>query len=106
MSKRSKNKIFKGVGTISAFLCALCLGVYSVASSGDYKDTVNSILGKSLNGTASSGSSETYSYTSDYDSLQGMLTRRVSIAEQLGEEGCVLLKNDNSALPLVGGGVQ
>lgn len=104
MSKRSKNKIFKGVGTISAFLCALCLGVYSVASSGDYKDTVNSILGKSLNGTASSGSSETYSYTSDYDSLQGMLTRRVSIAEQLGEEGCVLLKNDNSALPLVGGG--
>lgn len=102
MAKKSKNNIFKGLGTVAAFLCALSLGVYSVASSADYKDTVNSILGKSLNGSASSGSSETYAYTSDYDSLQSMLTERVRIAEQLGEEGCVLLKNKNNALPLSG----
>ena len=87
---------FRGLGAFAAFLCALLLGAYGVASSGDYKGMVDSMLGGA---SAKAGAAETYAYTSDYEDLRGLLTERVSIARQLGEEGCVLLKNDG-ALPL------
>ena len=89
-------RLFRGFGAFAAFLCALLLGVYGVASSGDYKGMVDSALGGA---SAKAGSRETYAYTSEYDSLKDMLTERVRIAEQIGEEGCVLLKNDG-ALPI------
>lgn len=93
-----KTRILRGCGVLAALLCGVCVGVNSVASSADYKGMVDSMLG---GGSTSGGaSSETYAYTSGYDSLQEMLTERVRIAEQLAEEGCVLLKNEGEALPL------
>lgn len=94
--RSSRTRLFRGFGAFAAFLCALLLGVYGVASSGDYKGMVDSMLGGA---SAKAGAAETYAYTSDYDNLRELLTERVSIAKQIGEEGCVLLKNDG-ALPL------
>ncbi len=93
---RLLSRLFRGFGAVFAFVCALLIGVYNIASSGDYKGMVDSALGGS---SALAGSAEAYAYTSEFDSLKDMLTKRVGIAEQIGEEGCVLLKNDG-ALPL------
>ncbi len=89
-------RLFRGFGAFAAFLCALLLGVYGIASSADYKGMVDGMLGGA---SAKAGSSESYAFTSEYDSLSAMLTERVRIAEQIGEEGCVLLKNQGG-LPL------
>ena len=91
-----KTKLIRGISSICAFLSAVCLGGEVIAS-GDYKSMVDSILG----GSGGSGSSmEKFAFTSSYNNLTEMLTERVKIAEQLGEEGAVLLKNKNNSLPL------
>lgn len=93
---RKNNKLLRGMSAVCAFFCAVLLGG-EILASGDYKSMVDSFLG----GSSSSGSSmEKFAFTSEYDSLQKMLTKRVKIAEQLGEEGAVLLKNKNNSLPL------
>lgn len=96
-----RTKLFKGFGSVAAFLCALFIGVNGIASSADYKGTVDSVLGGA---SSKAGSSEAYAFTSEYDSVTDMLTERVRIAEQISEEGSVLLKNDDNALPLNGDG--
>ncbi len=95
-TKKSPKRLLRGLGVVAAFLCALCIGAESVAASGDYKSMVDGMLG---GGSATSGSSEAYAYTSEFDSVTQMLTERVKIAEQLAAEGNVLLKN-TGALPL------
>ncbi len=94
---RQRTRTLGGVSAFLAFLCALLIGVYNIASSKDYKGMVDSFLGGV---SAKAGAMDTYAYTSDYESLDTMLADRVRIAEQIGEEGCVLLKNDGNALPL------
>ncbi len=94
---KTKTRILRGFGAVAALLCALCIGLNIIASSADYKGMVDTFLGGT---SAKGGSSETYAYRSDYNNLTELLTERVRIAEQLGEEGCVLLKNENAALPL------
>lgn len=92
-----KKRLMRGCATICAFLCALFIGAEMVAGSGDYKDIVNSALGAT---SVASGTADTYAFQSEFESTTEMLTERAQIAEQIGEEGCVLLKNDNDSLPL------
>ena len=35
------NKVFRGLSLVATFLCALCLGAETIASSGDYKSMVD-----------------------------------------------------------------
>ncbi len=89
MNSLSK-KLLRGFATLCALLCALLIGAESVAGSGDYKALVDGFLG----GTgASAASADTFAYSSDYESLKDMLSVRQDVAEQIGEEGAVLLKN-------------
>ncbi|MCH5162329.1 MAG: glycoside hydrolase family 3 C-terminal domain-containing protein [Clostridiales bacterium] len=90
------SRVFGGIAALFAFICAVLIGVYNIASSAEYRGMVDSMLGGAA---ANAGTAEAYAYTSEYDSLMDMLTERVRIAEQIAEEGCVLLKNDG-ALPL------
>lgn len=94
---QTKTRVLRGIGVVAALLSAVCLGVNTVASSADYKGMVDSMLGGA---SAGGGSMETYAFTSDYENLQEMLTERIRIVEQLGEEGCVLLKNEGNVLPV------
>ena len=94
-------KTLSGLAVLCTFFCSFFFCGESVAGSGDYKSMIDSMLG----GAGQSGTSEEkYAFKSKYSSLEEMLTRRVEIAEQLGEEGCVLLKNEeigtNNSLPL------
>ena len=92
-----KKKLLQGLSSLCACFCALLIGAEVVAGSGDYKDMVNSVLGGT---TAAAGAAETYAFKSEFESTTEMLTERVKIAEQIGEEGCVLLKNEDASLPL------
>ena len=90
-------KLFRGLTVICAFLCALLIGLIMIGSVADYKAMINDVLGVS---GSFAGNAEAYAYTSDYKDTTELLTRRKEIAEQIGEEGCVLLKNESGALPL------
>ena len=84
----------RGACCFCALLCALCYGAEVIAGAGDYKNLVDDFLGGS---SASAGSVDTYAFQSDYDTLEDMLTERKRIAEQIAEEGAVLLKNEEIA---------
>lgn len=92
-----KKKILLGLSSVCSCLCALMFGAEIIAGSGDYKDMVNGVLGGV---SVAAGTADTYAFTSDYENTTEMLTERVRIAEQIGEEGCVLLKNKTHSLPL------
>lgn len=93
----NSKKLLRGVSVICSFLTALCIGVLQVTEISDYKIMVNNFLGIS---SSFAGNADEYVFTSEYSNTTEMLTERQRIAEQLAEEGCVLLKNENSALPL------
>lgn len=95
--KKRKTNLWRGLGVLFAFLCAFIFGAYNIAS-GDYKTQVDDAL--SAGGTAGSTDAGAYAFKSDYQNTTQMLTERRRIAETLAEEGCVLLKNENGALPL------
>ncbi|MBE7086978.1 MAG: hypothetical protein E7369_01600 [Clostridiales bacterium] len=92
-----KKRLLRGLASVCAFFCAFLIGAETIAGSGDYKNLVDGFLGGN---SASATSVDAYSFTSEYDNLTQMLSERQDIAEQIGEEGCVLLKNENSSLPL------
>ncbi len=94
----NNKKVWRGISVICALVMAICIGLMQVVKIGDYKIMVNNFLGIGAN--TSGGSADAYAFTSDYKNLTEMLTERKRIAEQLGEEGCVLLKNEGEALPL------
>ena len=63
---------------------------------------INSRLGTTNQKYVSSGESNTDStyFESDYSSLEEVINAKNELAEEIQEEGTVLLKNDNNALPL------
>ncbi len=91
-----KYRIIRGFAVVCAFCCALAIGVGEIGKIDDYKALINGALGVS---GAAAGSVESYAFSSDFEDTVSMLTERKRIAEQIGEEGCVLLKNEG-ALPL------
>lgn len=90
-------RMVRGAAAVCVFLCAITVGASSIATVTSYKAMINTFLGGA---SAQAGSAEAYAFTSDYESTTEMLTERKRIAEQLSEEGSVLLKNENDALPL------
>ncbi len=99
MKRRKINKynMVRGFSVLCAFLCALLIGAHSIGQISDYTVLINNVLGVN---TAVAGSADAYAFKSDYENTTELLTARKNVAEQIGEEGCVLLKNDNNALPL------
>ena len=89
--------LIRGFAVVCAFLCALCIGAGEIGKISDYKAMINGFLGVY---SSASGGADTYAFTSDYEDTVSLLTERKRIAEQISEEGSVLLKNENNTLPL------
>lgn len=93
--KQITRRVIRGASAVTAFLCALMFGAEIVAGTGDYKNLVNDALGGGS--TTAGGSADTFAFTSDYQDLKDLVTERKRIAEQIAEEGAVLLKNGEIA---------
>lgn len=102
-----KKEFFRGFAAIFAFLLIVVNLGTPVAYS--YSGRINNALGISTSKTVSSSSEEedTTYYKSDYgddiydtDKLQELEDDATNVAIKEQEEGSVLLKNDNNALPL------
>ncbi|MCH5162809.1 MAG: glycoside hydrolase family 3 C-terminal domain-containing protein [Clostridiales bacterium] len=89
-------KLYRGLAAVAAFFCAVLIGLEMISEIPDYKAMINDVLGVK---TTVVLNADAYAYTSDYNNTKEFLTDRKRIAEQISEEGSVLLKN-NGALPL------
>jgi beta-glucosidase len=67
-----------------------------------YATTINNYLGTSYSKVVGSDADAIY-YTSDFASEEEKLAYEEALCAQIEEEGAVLLKNDNNALPLAEG---
>lgn len=100
MSK-NKNSIFRRCGFISASLLVFFIGGLAIADS--QKNTINHYLNIKTYKVVDDGSAsnvDTNYFKSTYNTEQEVKDAFQKKAIQAEEEGLVLLKNDNSALPL------
>ena len=96
----NKKNVWRGLAGLTATLLCLALVATSVTSARAAK--LNSLLGTNsykLVDSGESGIDGTY-FASEYSSLEEVIADQIAVSEQIGAEGTVLLKNENSALPI------
>ncbi len=98
-----KKGLMRGLAAVTASLCA----IFVVAT--PYAQTRSAFINSRL-GTSSvqveetgDGTENTFHYTSEFSSLTELVAAKVDLATQIAAEGCVLLKNENQALPMDSG---
>lgn len=104
-----KNKLWTGLASIFVFL--LCFAIIGTNVAMEYASTVNSVLGTSTSKIVTLDADEdidTIYYKSAYgdftgENLKKLIADTYEQAIREAEEGVVLLKNDNKALPLAPG---
>ena len=95
MKKKPHTGLYRGLTGIFCALLAIAFGLSQIAN--QYTDFLNSRLGTTTVTLKNTGGQY---FQSDYASLQEVIDAQVALAEEIGSEGAVLLKNDNGALPL------
>jgi beta-glucosidase len=96
--KRTATRIFLA---ISAFLLAVAMTVE--ASTAQYESAINDVLGTPTTVFKNNGAGKAINYKtskSEYTSLDKLMADETAADRSIGEEGTVLLKNENQALPL------
>ncbi len=94
--KLFNTKIWRPVALCTCSLALLCIIANSLGNENAAK--VNSFLNIETNKVVG-GSDDSYYYKSEYEDLNSMVKERAKLLVQVGQEGTVLLKNENS-LPL------
>ena len=98
-----KTRIWRGVTATSAMLLAASVTASSIVTA--HRTDIDKMIGtqstKSVNDTDASAE-ELYTYASDYATTTELVQAMADVGERMSEEGSVLLKNDNNALPLSG----
>ncbi len=91
---------WRGLTTISASLLAVAVGATGIINSN--LAFLNSRLGTSNIEYVdeAGGDSDTTYFKSDYTSVAEVIDAKEALAEEIGSEGTVLMKNENDALPL------
>ena len=100
MKERNKTRLFRGFTAVSASLLALLIGGTSIANVN--AAFINTRLGTTNYKyvTDSDSSTDTTYFKSEYTSLEDLIADKTQLAEEIASEGTVLLKNENSALPI------
>ena len=94
-----KRNIWRGLTTLTASLLTVSVAAGPVVDS--YRTDIDKFLGtKSSAMVTDSTDEDLYTYKSDYSSITELLDSIEDLGERMSEEGTVLLKNENNALPL------
>lgn len=94
-----KRNIWRGLTTLTASLLTVSVAAGPVVDS--YRTDIDKFLGtKSSAMVTDSTDEDLYTYKSDYSSTTELLDSIEDLGERMSEEGTVLLKNENNALPL------
>lgn len=93
--KKKKLQIWRGLLSTFLSLSIALTGLSSVA------DTWRSAIDRVL-GTASTKTTNDSKYKSKYSTSDDLVKAHADLGERVGEEGTVLLKNENNSLPLKG----
>ena len=95
----SRKNIWRGMTTLTASLLTVSVAAGPVIDS--YRTDIDKFLGtKSSAMVTDSTDEDLYTYKSDYSSTTELLESIEDLGERMSEEGTVLLKNENNALPL------
>ena len=99
-TKRDKLRHYRGATTTRATFLGLTLAAAPIVES--FRTDIDKFLGTSSSVLVTDDTSDEnlYTYTSDYSSTTELLQAIQDVGERMSEEGTVLLKNDNDALPL------
>lgn len=95
-----KKNLWRGLSTCTASLLAVSLAAGPLVDS--YRTDIDKFLGtkSSVMVTENTDGEDLYTYKSDYSSTTELLDSIEDLGERMSEEGTVLLKNENNALPL------
>lgn len=94
-----KRNLWRGLTTLTASLLTVSVAAGPVVDS--YRTDIDKFLGtKSSAMVTDSTDEDMYTYKSDYSSTTELLGSIEDLGERMSEEGTVLLKNENNALPL------
>lgn len=94
-----KRNLWRGLTTLTASLLTVSVAAGPVVDS--YRTDIDKFLGtKSSAMVTDSTDEDLYTYKSDYSSTTEILDSIEDLGERMSEEGTVLLKNENNALPL------
>ena len=106
--KTKKEKKPRGIVYKRAVPCgvmAVIMAAAGIGSAAAFKsaDAINIALDTVPVSLKNEGGEDTQYFTMDFDSTEELKAHDAEIAQKLTEEGCVLLKNSRSALPLSAG---
>ena len=94
-----KRNLWRGMTTLTASLLTVSVAAGPVVDS--YRTDIDKFLGTKSSGMVTDSTDEDlYTYKSDYSSTTELLESIEDLGERMSEEGTVLLKNENNALPL------
>ncbi len=95
-----RKNLWRGLSTCTASLLAVSLAAGPLVDS--YRTDIDKFLGtkSSMMVTENTDGEDLYTYKSDYSSTTELLDSIEELGERMSEEGTVLLKNENNALPL------
>ncbi len=95
MKIKKLSPVLRGGAAVLASVLVMSSMGYAIADT--WRSQVDSALGTESYVTSTDGSAK---YVSDYATAEDIIKAAEAMQEQQGEEGFVLMKNDNSALPL------
>lgn len=104
LDTKKRIRRWRGLNCIFASLLVIVVGASGVAE--QWKSTIDSRLGtvsSRVETLEAENPEDLYSYQSDYADTTELVNAHKDLAERLQEEGSVLLKNENDALPLAQG---
>ena len=91
--------VFKGLAALMA--CLLVLATVGTSIAENYRSAIDSVLG--TNSFVTKTDEDAAKFKSDYATIEEMAAAAKQLAIKEGEEGFVVMKNDNGTLPLASG---